>query len=523
MSPDDTLFGVVKNGVLTLNGYVTRVTVETGSLCIIDGYKNNETKLTFPRSNCAISRIISLNDAGYISFAAARWLSETGVSLTHLNYDGSPILTTVSRRNNPSSLRRAQVLAYDTEFGRELARSIVTAKIAGQIATLKHFNLLTDKLQSELLSYSSKLLPANKPTLSDILGIEGMIATLYWQALIKIPVKFGKRQSIPRHWKRFGNRRSTITGDPRGAVTPGNAVLNYLYGVLCSEITIALHTIGLDPSIGILHEDKDNRASLAYDLMEPAPPILDRWFFHLLQNTTFSKRDFLETIEGFISVTHPLNSHLAMTAVLWRGIADQLAQWFYSRLAGDKKAELQLKPVFDGENEAKRRAVRWALGNSIERPIPTTCQECGKALPNRRRKFCSAECTRSYHGGAPVQAGLAAIRAARAAGKLGWTKRKSPVVSDELARDVSGKVKVASVAEWRRLPGWSKERDAELIMWFQSELQPRLIGIRPSDISRATGLGPTFGIDIRKGKRVPHPRWFSVLAELAKVEYPFGA
>jgi CRISPR-associated protein Cas1 len=522
MRPDDNLFGCIKNGVVTLGGYVSRITVETANLCIIDGYKGTETKLSFPRSNCPVSRILSLNDAGYISFAAARWLHETGIAFTHLNYDGSPILTSVFQRKNPSSIRRAQVMLYSTDLGREIARVLIQTKIEGQIANLKHFDRLTDPLQSQLLRYASKLLPAESPSQSDILGAEGMIASLYWRPLVNFPIKFGRRQSVPKHWKSFGSRRSTITGDPRGAVTPGNAMLNYLYGVLCSEVTIALHAMGLDPSTGLLHEDKDNRASLAYDLMEPARPILDHWFFHWLQHTTFSKRDFFETIEGFIRVTHPLNSHLAMTAALWRGLADQLVRWFLARLTGDMKAQLQLRPVFDGENEAKRRAVRWTLGNTIERPIPTTCQECGKALPHRRRKFCSAECTRSYHGGAPVEAGLAAIRPARAAGKFGWMRRKPLVVPDGGEPAGEALRKVLSVAEWRRLPGWSEERDTTMIIWFKSELAPRLVGIRPVDISRAIGFGSTFSVGIRKGIRVPHPRWYQVLAELAKVEYPFA-
>jgi CRISPR/Cas system-associated endonuclease Cas1 len=38
-----------------------------------------------------------------------------------------------------------------------------------------------------------------------------------------------------------------------------------------------------------------SRASLAYDLMEPARPILDRWLLQRLQSVTFSKRDFVES------------------------------------------------------------------------------------------------------------------------------------------------------------------------------------------------------------------------------------
>jgi hypothetical protein len=69
--------------------------------------------------------------------------------------------------------------------------------------------------------------------------------------------------------------------------------------------------------------------------MEPARPALDRWLLHWLQSATFSKRDFREDIYGFIRATHPLNSHLAMTAALWRGIAEQLAQRIYKRLSGE--------------------------------------------------------------------------------------------------------------------------------------------------------------------------------------------
>jgi len=126
----------------------------------------------------------------------------------------------------------------------------------------------------------------------------GMASVAYWRALSETPLLFGKRQPVPDHWRTLGTRHSTITGTPRGAVTPGNALLNYLYSVLASEITIALHAAGLDPALGIFHADKDDRASLAYDLMEPARPVLDRWFLQWIGEITFSKRDFHEDMTG---------------------------------------------------------------------------------------------------------------------------------------------------------------------------------------------------------------------------------
>jgi hypothetical protein len=59
-----------------------------------------------------------------------------------------------------------------------------------------------------------------------------------------------RHQQLPDHWRTLGNRHSTLSGTPRAAVTPGNAMLNYLYGVLNSEITTALHALGLDPALG---------------------------------------------------------------------------------------------------------------------------------------------------------------------------------------------------------------------------------------------------------------------------------
>jgi hypothetical protein len=277
--------------------------------------------------------------------------------------------------------------------------------------------------------------------------MEGMASVVYWRALFKTPLLFGKRQTVPDHWCALGTRHSTITGTPRGAVTPGNALLNYFYSVLASEITIALHAAGLDPALGILHADKDDRASLAYDLIEPARPILDRWFLRWLAEITFSKRDFNEDIHGHIRVMYPLNAHLAMTAALWRTIADSLAQWVYARLSGEKTT-LKLPDAHLYARHAARRALRWNIGRAVQRPIPLTCAECGKALPSRRRKFCSAACATDWHSGKPYTAGLTAIAKARAERAAAGERTAAP----------GHRIAAQSIREWRRMPGWSKPR-----------------------------------------------------------------
>jgi CRISPR-associated endonuclease Cas1 len=503
MQPTDTLYAVIKNGVLTLSGYVISVREDMGCLLIKDGIKGAEIEHRFPRASCPFSRVMLVRSEGYITLAAVRWLHETGVSLIHLNYDGTPLLTSVPRADLPARLRRTQAaLSVETRLGGSIARTLIGAKIAGQIANLQWLGL--NSAASEAVAFAQRL--EQRPSAPDLLGIEGMVSAIYWQALIEFPLQFGKQPAVADHWKTFGARHSTITGTPRGAVTPGNALLNYLYGVLASEITISLHTIGLDPTLGILHADKDNRPSLAYDLMEPLRPLLDHWFFDWLWTATFSKRDFREDIHGFIRCTHPLTSHLAMTAALWRSMAESVVQWFYKRLSGEQ-ARLRLDSDMLA-TKGGRRAVRWRLGNSVQRPIPDTCAQCGKVLPERRRKFCSAQCGREYAG--PVHAGIIAMARARALRAERGEKVKQTPTS----------IEAVSVRDWRRLPGWSKERDAEMQRWFSAELQPWMNGIRSIDIRRALDCSKSYSVEIKHGKRFPHPRLMRPLAALAGVEYP---
>src|SRR5580658_7529862 len=80
-----------------------------------------------------------------------------------------------------------------------------------------------------------------------------------------------------RNWGAASSGISTDIGfSPQdGCRHPANAVLNYLYGVLASELTIALTGVGLDAGLGIFHTDTARRASLIYDAMEAVRPGVD--------------------------------------------------------------------------------------------------------------------------------------------------------------------------------------------------------------------------------------------------------
>src|SRR5204862_8354320 len=69
---------------------------------------------------------------------------------------------------------------------------------------------------------------------SEPLSIEAKAALAYWSAWSTLTIQYPRADlsRVPEHWQIFGARVSALTGSPRLAVNPPNAVLNYLYSVL---------------------------------------------------------------------------------------------------------------------------------------------------------------------------------------------------------------------------------------------------------------------------------------------------
>lgn len=86
---------------------------------------------------------------------------------------------------------------------------------------------------------------------------EAIAAGAYWQAWSVVELRWAKRDAdrVPAHWRTFGTRSSPVTGNPRLAANPANALLNYLYALLEGEATLAARVVGRDPGLGVLHAD----------------------------------------------------------------------------------------------------------------------------------------------------------------------------------------------------------------------------------------------------------------------------
>jgi CRISP-associated protein Cas1 len=164
----------------------------------------------------------------------------------------------------------------------EYCRSLITRKIEATILTLEKSILRSDKWERAMKSAYAALsrLDENPPEIiSELRALEANCAAAYFRSWVGMAIKWRgtSRRPIPDNWSSIGQRSSPyhLAGN-RNAAHPVNAILNYAYAALESEIRIKSISEGYDPTIGIMHEGSDGSSKFIFDLMEPIRPKVDR-------------------------------------------------------------------------------------------------------------------------------------------------------------------------------------------------------------------------------------------------------
>jgi hypothetical protein len=308
-----------------------------------------------------------------------------------------------------------------------------------------------------------------------------------------------------------------LTGAPRAATSPLNAMRNYLFACVESEARLALLAHGCDPSLGVLHADQRNRDSLALDAMEPVRADVDAFLLDLLEDRVFTARDFGELPNGICRIAAPLTHELALTLPHWREclrpIAAQLAQRFREPFGksrtkpGADKSALLATP----RKAAKPRPYatrKWRTPTLEAQPSsPIACAMCGEPVLKRRRRHCDAcmPTARREHGRRAMEAARKALAAQTAAGN---DPRRSAAVNRARGEAIS--------EGHRRNRTWTREHPGQRDeAWFKREIGSRLDGFTLKEIAAVTGLSLAASSRVRAGAKVPHPRHWEALRELA--------
>lgn len=254
----------------------------------------------FPGDADMPSRIVLLDTSGYVTLDVIQWISSQQVPLVLLNWKGE--VTNVCGGDGTQSdpqLRQSQLAAQKNGLGLKLSIQLIKDKLNNSQETLFTLPAVNHETARRRIANIIRLLDQSKD-LSELRFYEARAASTYfaqWQGP-ELNWKGSSQSYVPPEWLRIGQRRSEFRGDNRHATHPVNAILNYAYTMLESQVHIEALEAGLDPAIGYLHASRPGRLALIYDLMEPLRPLVDRMVLRFVLSQRFTSKDFLLSPTG---------------------------------------------------------------------------------------------------------------------------------------------------------------------------------------------------------------------------------
>ena len=285
---------------LLITGFGTSINVDKRKLIITNKLKN--TRLEFYPHKINHDGIIIDGHTGNITFEAMRWLSKHNINLTLLNWNGQLLANVMPEQPKSGELRIKQYQKYlDSTDRFEIALKIVQSKIEHSMNLLEQLSRFYEsvdiaKIRKSVEKEDLFLLGIMKnsekqdisKSIKQLMTYEGRIAGIYLENLTAI-----FNQLHPEF--NFIGRKNKSNSRNYNASDEINALLNYGYSILESEIRKAVNGIGLDYSVGFLHEINQSRTSLVYDIQELFRWLIDISIIQLLEKKKIKKSDFIIT------------------------------------------------------------------------------------------------------------------------------------------------------------------------------------------------------------------------------------
>jgi CRISPR-associated endonuclease Cas1 len=493
---------VPRDGVVTLYGYGISVTVRCGHLILKDGIGPVRREAHFSRIGHGLRRLIVVGSDGNISLAALRWLTDQKAAFVMLDRNGSNLAISCPVYPSDARLRRAQGLADTNDTGLRIVRELISQKLLGQ-EKVARYKLCNIRVAESIAEIRKRI--GSTYTKQEFLSLEAHAASAYWSAWKNLPVDFPKTSlpRVPNHWRTFGPRISSLSGSPRLAVNPGNAILNYLYALLESEASLAITALGLDPGLGFLHLDNPRRDNLACDVMEPVRPIVDAYLLDWINRGKLRREWFFEQGNGNCRLMSALTTQLSETITSWRNAVGPYAEGISKMLWAERprKNRPRLSPT-----PLTQRHRRIAKGNSsiedIDYPkITLRCKTCGASI-SKGSKYC-VSCA--------VAISRINLLEASKAGRIATITPKAQALRSTTQRQQAAALKAWSPSA---KPDWLDETV------YREKIQPQLAGSTLQAIMCVLKISRPYAANIRAGKCIPHPRHWLPLASFAGMVEP---
>jgi CRISPR-associated protein Cas1 len=283
----NVLYVTIPESYLALDGETVLVRKEDKTT------EKMSTVLRLPLHN--LEAIVCFNYQG-VSPALMGACAERNVSLCFLTPHGRFLARVVGKVRGNVLLRKKQYQISECEAESvRIARSFVIGKIANcrkvvERAVRDHAMMVDVHslgVASGSLRETLRMLPGCD-SVCDMMGFEGIAAKTYFGVFDQLILQ--QKESF------YFQERSR-----RPPMDNMNSLLSFLYTLLTSEVASALETVGLDPYVGFLHQDRPGRPSLALDLMEELRPVFaDRLALTLVNRKQITGKGFTAKENGGI-------------------------------------------------------------------------------------------------------------------------------------------------------------------------------------------------------------------------------
>ncbi|MGI0012623.1 MAG: CRISPR-associated endonuclease Cas1 [Nitrososphaera sp.] len=276
---------------LLVSGFGISIHVNRRKLVVHDRLKDE--KLEFYPHQIDHDSVIVDGHSGNITFEAIRWLMKHGINVALLNWNGSLLGAILPKEPKSGKLRVNQYSKYlDGRSRYAIADELVNQKIEHTLNLLRELSRYYPEIDvakvEKIFEIEKRNSSLSKKTVSNLMNYEGRIATFYWDCLTKV----FNRLYPNFHFKSRKNKSYSWNMNASDEV---NALLNYGYAILESEVRRAINAVGLDPSVGFLHELAESKEPLVYDIQELFRWLIDLSVIQLLEEKKLKKPDFIVT------------------------------------------------------------------------------------------------------------------------------------------------------------------------------------------------------------------------------------
>ena len=308
---------------LVLAGHGVSLRIDAGTLLIRNGFthypQKQETYRFFKGDTDLPQRIIMLDGSGSVTFDVLSWLNEQKVSLVRIDWTGNTV--TVVSGDSFAANRERVAWQIETRSDRrkrmEFCNALIARKIEGCVETLEaslRHSRAWDRAMKRARDDLACLVNNPSETVNELRLLEARSAVAYFRAWYATSLlwRTSARRPIPDEWRTVGPRFTRVyaTGS-RNASHPVNAILNYAYAVLQSQVQIKAVAEGYDPMLGIMHYDRDGAPAFIFDMMEPERPKVDQAVLAFLRSEALHPADFTIRADGVVRLNPELARRIA--------------------------------------------------------------------------------------------------------------------------------------------------------------------------------------------------------------------